>query len=225
MDDFKNNTQLIKWSNPSLEDCPSSLRFDFSPVGSSSTITWERTLGCEFEEGRNNLWALTNRTDDVKVSTRVGTEYFLICKVSLDESRHFGPITQMGWEWYQSSDSNNSIFLRKFGLLYKQPGTNKQWSYSSSFDGEQNKEKSGYFFYTRNIGNFERDYQNDGYRINEIYFQFRTTSGVGSAHRSYVEIFNMRFGWGDGEIHESNKLCLPKIRPFSRASELEFGDD
>ena len=106
--------------------------------------------------------------------------------MSLAEGRHFGPINQMGFEWYQSHDSNNGIFLRKFGLLYKKPGTDEQWSYSTDFNGESNKEKTGYFFYMRNIGNFERDYQNQGYRLNEIYFQFRTTSGVGSAHYSYV---------------------------------------
>ena len=79
-------------------------------------------------------------------------------KVSLAEGRHFGPINQMGFEWYQSHNSNNSIFLRKFGLLYKKPRTDEQWSYSTDFNGESNKEKTGYFFYMRNIGNFERDW-------------------------------------------------------------------
>ena len=175
--------------------------------------------------GRDNLWAATNRTDDIRVGARVGTEYYLICKVSLAEGRHFGPINQMGFEWYQSHDSNNSIFLRKFGLLYKKPGTDEQWSYSTDFNGESNKEKTGYFFYMRNIGNFERDYQNQGYRLNEIYFQFRTTSGVGSAHYSYVELFNMRFGWGDGDPHETTKICLPNIRPWDMAHLPSYGDD
>ena len=58
----------------------------------------------------------------------------------------------------------------------------------------------------RNIGNFERDYQNQDY--SKDLDQFRTTPGVGSAHYSYVELFNMRFGWGDN-LHETAKIfCL-----------------
>ena len=39
------------------------------------------------------------QTDCIRVGARVGTEYYLICKVSLAEGRHFGPINQMGFEW------------------------------------------------------------------------------------------------------------------------------
>ena len=224
INEFKNNSQLIQFATPNVEDCPSPLRFDYTTTGGSPTTTWERTLGCDLDEGRDNLWAPTVQTDCIRVGARVGTEYYLICKVSLAEGRHFGPINQMGFEWYQSHSSNNSIFLRKFGLLYKKPRTDEQWSYSTDFNGESNKETTGYFFYKRNIGNFERDYQNQGYRLNEIYFQFRTTSGVGSAHYSYVELFNMRFGWGDGDPHQTTKICLPNIRPWNMAHLPSYGD-
>ena len=95
----------------------------------------------------------------------------------------------------KAKQQHSDIFLRKFGLLYKKPKTD-EWSYSRTLTVSQTRQRPVISF-IRKLGNFERDYQNQGYRLNEIYFQFRTTSGVGSAHYSYVELFNMRFNDGD----------------------------
>ena len=57
INDFKNNSQLIQFATPNVEDCPSPLRFDYTTTGGSPTTTWERTLGCDLDEGRDNLWA------------------------------------------------------------------------------------------------------------------------------------------------------------------------
>ena len=226
LNSFKDNTQLINWSTANVEDVPTNIRFHYSATGgTTSALTWDRTLGCTFEEGKNNLWAISNQGEQIRVNVNTGSEYYLICKVKMDEGRHFGPFNKMGWEFFQSHDSNNSLFLRKIGRFYKHPETNEIWSFSSAWNGESFKESRGYFFATDRIVNIEKSHLEEGYILNEIYFQFRSTSGVGSSHSSYVEIFDMRLGWDLGFEEDNKRICLPKIRPFSQANQLTFGDD
>ena len=75
LDSFKKDTQLINWSTANVEDVPTNIRFHYSATGgTTSALTWDRTLSCGFEEGKNNLWAVSNREDEIRVNINTGTE-------------------------------------------------------------------------------------------------------------------------------------------------------
>lgn len=220
LSDYKNKTRLIRWSVPSVLDVGTECHFS----GGYNT-TWKRTAATYFDEGKDDIWASNQSANSLRVKANAGKEHFYICEVPMHQSRHWGPFNQMGIEWFQSNDANNSLHLRRIGRSYrKRDDSSEFWSWSSPFDGEPNKETRGYFFYRENYERFEKERQAEGYVLNSLWFQFRTTSGPGSSHMTYVELFNVRFGWGDGDPSDNYKICLPKIRPVSQIAEIVYGD-
>ena len=219
LDDYK-KTRLIRWSLAGVLDVGTDCKFS----GGYDTA-WKRTADCWFDEGKDDIWADGHGSTSLRVKANAGKEHFYICEVPMHQSRHWGPFNQMGIEWFQSNDSNNSLHLRRIGRSYrKRDDPSLFWSWSSPFDGEPNKETRGYFFYRENYERFELEHQAEGFVLSSLWFQFRTTSGTGASHMSYVELFNVRFGWGDGDLSDNYKICLPKIRPVSQIAEVVYGD-
>ena len=213
-------TRLIRWGLAGVLDVGTDCKFS-----GGYNSAWKRDAACYFDEGKDDIWAGAHGSTSLRVKANAGKEHYYICEVPMHQSRHWGPFNQMGIEWFQSNDSNNSLHLRRIGRSYrKRDDPSLFWSWSSPFDGEPNKETRGYFFYRENYERFELEHQAEGFVLSSLWFQFRTTSGAGSAHTSYVDMFNVRFGWGDGDPSDNYKICLPKIRPVSQIAEVVYGD-
>ena len=153
---------------------------------------------------------------------------WLIAYLDLDESRQFGVFNSLGFEFYQSGGNvKGAIYLHKVGREYKKPGTNEVWSYSDSdFDGDYDNSR-GTFFHNTDFNSDEINMQQAGFILNRIYFNYGTSTsgstGTGSLPYTDVQIYNLKLGWGDGEASSNHRICLPKIRPFDQAAQLQFG--
>jgi len=224
LNDMKVSTPLIEWCDPVLKDLGVKKQFS----GGSNTY-WDRDDVIRVTQDRMKIFNPDNSGDNrhsCQLSTNAGAEHYYIAYVEFDIGRHFTqPFTWMGVEWYQTDDSNNSCHIRQIGREYKNPSTGLVYSYSTGFWGESNKETRGYFHYINEMSQTEIDYQKDGYLLNRILFNLRTTSGMGSSHWSSCEVFNLRFGWGDGEPSTNHMIALPKIRPLDEHDKPAYGDD
>lgn len=220
LNDFKIKVPLIKWSDPVLKDEGGTKTFN-----DGWNTHWKHDDTLNINENKMNPWVKTETSDVCTLSVKAGSEHFYIGYVDLGESRHFNvPLTWAGLEWYQSMSSNNSCHLLKIGRQYKNPSDDSTWSYSSDFWGDGNKETVGYFHRIESLDKKEMEKQQAGYILNRLYFGMRTTSGAGSSHNSRINVFNVKFGWGDGDASNNHKMALPKIRRWDRVNKLEFGD-
>ena len=222
INEFKQNSQLRK-ATPNVEDCPSNCGLTTRQPAVHRPLLGSERLAVILMKG----WTTFGRPlyDDHQGWRHSKAGDYLISKVSLAEGRHFGPINQMGFEGIKAMTATTVIFL-KFGLLYKSPEqTSSDRCNCTDFNGESNKEKTGYFFYMRNIGNFERATKTRVTASMKSIFSFALLLGLGQRTDSYVELFNMRFGWGEEDPHETTKICLPNIRPWDMAHLPSYGDD
>ena len=128
----------------------------------------------------------------------------------------------MGWEHFQSSSLNHSVHLQYIAREYKHPTNGRKYTYGDSWNGEANSDSQGYYFTVRNITAQEELYQDSGYFLSGIWFKLRTTGGIGGDYSAYCDIYNMRFGWGEGEPSTNHKMVLPKIRVLEQANKLLF---
>ena len=210
-------------------------------------IEWSRTRGGMessnkyFTSGRDTRWECSKSkglsTDDiwgddsddgfeVQIQDKGGS--FLIAYLDLDTSRQFRVFNSLGFEFYQSGGNvKGAIYLHKVGREYKKPGTNEVWSYSDSdFDGDYDNER-GTFFHNTDFSRDETSMQEAGFILNRIYFNYGTSTGgstpTGGGPYTEVQIYNMKLGWGSGAASNSRRICLPKIRPFDQALQLQFG--
>ena len=220
LNDFKIKVPLIKWSDPVLKDQGGTKNFN-----DGWNTHWKHDDTLNINENKMNPWVKSKTSDVCTLSVKAGSEHFYIGYVDLGESRHFNvPLTWAGLEWYQTNSSNNSCHLLKIGREYKKPSDDSTWSFSSDFWGDNNKETLGYFHRIETLDKKEIEKQQEGYVLNRLYFGMRTTAGAGSSHNSSVYVYNVKFGWGDGDASNNHKMALPKIRRWDRVNKLEFGD-
>ena len=234
---------------PKIELIPSAQRISRS-VGEFRqlpTIEWSRTSGRMesdrkyFTSGRDTRWECDKskglHADDiwgddpddgfeVQIQDKGGS--WLIAYLDLDTSRQFRVFNSLGFEFYQSGGNiKGAIYLNQVGREYKKPGTNEVWSYSDSdFDGDYDNSR-GTFFHNTDFDRDEVSMQQAGFILNRVYFHYGTstkgTSPTGGGPYTEVQIFNLKLGWGDGTPSNNHRICLPKIRPFDQAAQLQFG--
>ena len=210
-------------------------------------IEWSPTRGGMesdrkyFSAGNDTRWECNKskglHTDDIwgddpgdgfEVSVQDKGGSWLIAYLDLDNSRHFGVFNSLGFEFYQSGGNvKGAIYLDKVGREYKKPGTNEVWSYSDSdFDGDYDNSR-GTFFHNTDFSRDETSMQEAGFILNRIYFNYGTstkgTTPTGGGPYTEVQIYNLKLGWGDGTPSSNHRICLPKIRPFDQAAQLQFG--
>ena len=228
------SAQIIPWSVGDFKQLPA--------------IEWAETRGHMesdtkyFTAGRDTRWECNKskglHTDDiwgddaddgfeVQVQDKGGN--FLIAYLDLDESRQFGVFNSLGFQFYQSGGNlKGAIYLHKVGREYKKPGTNEVWSYSDSDLDDEFYNDRGTFFHSTNFNRDEIDKQKQGFILNRIYFNYGTSTsgstGTGSQPYTEVQIYNLKLGWGEGEASDNHRICLPKMRAFSEADRLVFGD-
>ena len=210
-------------------------------------IEWAVTRGVQessdknFSAGRDTRWECSKSsglsTDDiwgddpddgfeVRVKDKGGS--WLIAYLDLDTSRQFRTFKSLSFEFFQSGGNlKGAIYLHKVGREYKKPGTNEVWSYSDrNFDGDFYN-KSGTFFTNTDFNSDEISMQQAGFVLNRIYFNYGTstngTTPTGGGPYTSVQIYNLKLGWGEGTASNNHRICLPKIRPFDQAAQLQFG--
>ena len=234
---------------PKIELIPSAQRIPRSAADLRQlpTIEWSPTRGGMesdrkyFTSGNDTRWECSKskglHMDDiwdddpsdgfeVQVQDKGGS--WLIAYLDMDESRQFRVFSSLGFEFYQSGGNvKGAIYLHKVGREYKKPGTNEVWSYSDSdFDGDYDNSR-GTFFHNTEFNDDELAMQRAGFILNRIYFNYGTstkgTTPTGSGPYTDVQIYNLKLGWGDGEASSNHRICLPKIRPFDQAAQLQFG--
>ena len=223
LNDMKYNAPLIKWCEPVLKDHGKAKTFN-----NGSNREWKHTDSLQINQDRMNVFAgsMSTPSDTCVLQVNAGSEHHYIAYVEFDMGRHFTkPFTWMGVEWYQDDDRNNSCFIRQFGREYKYPSNGYTSTHSTGFWGEGNKETKGYFHYINAMSDSEIDVQKDGYLLSRVYFGLRSTSGVGSAHQSRCNVFNLRLGWGEGEPSTNHMIVLPKIRPFEEQTTPAYGEE
>ena len=211
------------------------------------TIEWSPTRGGMesdrkyFSAGNDTRWECNKskglHTDDIwgddpgdgfEVSVQDKGGSWLIAYLDLDTSRHFGVFNSLGFEFYQSGGNvKGAIYLDKVGREYKKPGTNEVWSYSDSdFDGDYDNSR-GTFFHNTDFSRDETSMQEAGFILNRIYFNYGTstkgTTPTGGGPYTEIQIYNLKLGWGDGTPSSNHRICLPKIRSFDQATQLQFG--
>ena len=223
LSDHKNKSEWVDWSAATPTDRWGEMSFD-----KGYETRWKQDQGFKWQNGLKNCFAKTHTTNDgfLRLRTNAGTEHFFIACVSFSDSRHFDQFDSMAMEWHQSDDTNNSCHLRRIGREWRHKDSGNTWRYCTYFDGERSKETKGYFFLKYDFDDEEISKQRSGYLLSAIYFQLRTTSGVGSAHDSQVDIFNLRLGWANDKSYSlSNRVVLPAIRPWEERNKLAFGGD
>ena len=187
---------------------------------------WEcnKSKGLHMED----IWG-NNPNDGLEVQVQDKGGSWLIAYLDLDTSRQFRVFRSLGFEFYQ--DGNNikgAIYLHKIGREYKQPGTNEVWSYSDHDLNDEFYNERGTFFHNTDFSTEEINKQQAGFILNRIYFNYGTaTSGstpTGGGPYTAVQIYNLKLGWGEGQASSTHRICLPKMRAFSEANRLAFGD-
>lgn len=186
-------------------------------------LNWTGDKNVTFEDEQKNLFAKSVQDGGLRIKVKEGGQVEFIVFQDTSISRHLPRITQIGWEHFQSSSSNHSLHLQYVAREWKHPTNGRKYTYGDSWNGEANKDTMGYFHTVRNVTSQEELYINSGYFLGGIWFKLRTTSGVGSATSSWCDIYNMRFGWGEGEPSTNHKMVLPKIRVLEQANQLAFG--
>ena len=220
VDEFKDNTHLIQYAFTSNAKTSTSNK----TLDGGSHTSWTADKAAEFkEDGARNVFAPNKEDGAIKIRTYESNEKNFIVYADLSTSRHFGPITQMGWEHWQSSSLNHSVHLQYIAREWKKPGVTKVYTYGDSWNGEANKDSSGYYFTVRNVTSQEKLYSESGYYLQKVWFKLRTTGGIGGAFNAYCHIYNLRFGWGEGAPSTNHKMVLPGIRPIEQANQLRFG--
>ena len=209
-------------------------------------ITWAQTKGGQetstkyFDDGASTRWECYKRGglswDDVwgkdadegfNMQVQEKNETWFISYLDLDSSRQFRTFNSLGFQLDQTGGTKGSIYLYHVGREYKQPGTNNKWSYSDDNLGKDFYNKRGTFYHYTDFNSSEISKQQDGYILNRIYFNYGTTSSgqsvTGGGPHTECYIYNMKLGWGSGAASNSHRICLPKIRPFDQALQLQFG--
>lgn len=219
--DFKNKVPLIQWAPTDSTDVYSGNGFT---MDEGSHVSWKRTATQEIKYPDNrNVFALNPARGGITLKTKQSGEKYFIAYTEMENSRHFR-FNEMGWEHFQSSGSNHSMHLAYIAREYYRPSDNKTWRFGDAWNGEANKDTLGYFYTRRAFSPREEQFYNSGYFLKRIWYQFRTTGGVGGDLSSYVEVFNMRFGYGSGDASENHMICLPKMRALDEAYTPSFGD-
>ena len=234
---------------PKIELIPSAQRIPRSAADLRQlpAIEWSSTSGRletenkYFTSGRDTRWECSKskglHSDDIwgndpsdgfeiQIQDKGGN--FLIAYLDLDESRQFRVFNSLGFEFYQSGGNlKGAVYLHKVGREYKKPGTNEVWSYSDSDLDDDFYNERGTFFHYTDFGRDEISMQQAGFILNRIYFNYGTSTsgstGTGSLPYTECQIYNLRLGWGEGTASSNHRICLPKIRPFDQAAQLQFG--
>ena len=188
--------------------------------------TWEWSKRGDLNE--TAIWSTTSEPSFVLSAQETGERYF-IAYFDLDVGRHFRTFTEMGFEFEQNGKDKGALSLYNIGREYKRPRDGAVWSYSEDPDDYDYSNDRGQFFVKTAFDSSEVSVQKDNdYVLNRVYFHYKTngsgSGGTGSAPYTDVFIYNLKFGWGTGEASENHRICLPKIRPFDRASKPEFGE-
>ena len=232
-----------------IETIPSAQRISRSvnELRQLPVIEWAETRGRletsdkDFSSGRDTRWRCNKSkglsTDDIwgddaddgfEISVQDKGGSWLIAYLDLDTSRQFRVFNSLGFEFYQSGGNvKGAVYLNQVGREYKKPGTNEVWSYSDSdFDGDYDNSR-GTFFHNTDFDRDEVSMQESGFILNRIYFNYGTstkgTTPTGGGPYTEVQIYNLKLGWGDGAASSNHRICLPKIRPFDQAAQLQFG--
>ena len=212
---------------PAIEWSPTrgGMESDRKYFTSGRDTRWE----CDKAKGlhTDDIWG--NDPDDgleVQIQDKGGS--WLIAYLDLDESRQFRVFNSLGFEFYQSGGNlKGALYLNQVGREYKKPGTNEVWSYSDSNLDDDFYNDRGTFFHKTDFARDEISMQQAGFILNRIYFNYGTSTsgstGTGSQPYTEVQIYNLKLGWGDGEASNNHRICLPKIRPFDQAAQLQFG--
>ena len=175
-----------------------------------------------------NVWG-DDSDEGFEMSVQEKGEAWFISYLDLDISRHFGVFNSLGFEFYQNGGNlKGAIYLHKVGREYKKPGTNEVWSYSDYDLDDDFRNERGTFFHATDFNSDEINKQKQGFILNRIYFNFGCSTsgstGTGSTPYTECQIYNLKLGWGSGEASDNHRICLPKMREFSEADRLAFGD-
>ena len=210
------------------------------------TIEWSKEAGGQetgdkrFSSGSDRDWEWSkkgslrdteiwspNGASSFELGTKNRYEDFYIAYLDMGESRQFRGFTQMAFQFSQSAREKGTLYLYNIGREYKNPNNQERWSFSEDADDYDYKGDHGTFFVRTYFDSREIDKQSTGYVLNRIYFHYKTmgsgSSGTGGDIPSEVEIWDLKFGWGDNNS-DGYRICLPKIRPFDQADQLAFGE-
>ena len=212
----------IKWSTEDGGQDVETKTFD-----AGYDTRWEASTKGSLHE--TDIWAPNNSRDTFEYAVQEKGESYFIAYFDLNNGRHFRTFTSMGFEFYQSAREKGCIYLYNIGRQYKKPGTEKTWSYAEHARDYDYQGDRGEFFVNTDFHSSEISVQRDNdYVLNRIYFHFKTnpsgSSGTGGAIHSQIEVYNLKLGWGSGEASDKHRICLPKMRAFSEAGRLAFGD-
>ena len=174
-----------------------------------------------------DIWS-TSSDNSFELSTRQRNEQFFIAYFNMDNGRQFRAFTEMGFEFSQNAGEKGTLYLYNIGREYKNPMNQERWSISEDADDYDYKGERGTFYVHTRLDAREIDRQSSGYILNRVYFHFKTnasgSSGTGGDIPSEVNIWNLKFGYGNSNSSDSYRICLPSKRPFSQAEQLSFGD-
>ena len=191
---------------------------------SGSDTTWEWSKKGSL--GNKDIWS-TESKYSFELGTKNKREDFYIAYFDMGEGRQFRGFTQMAFQFSQSAGEKGTIYLYNIGREYKNPNNSERWSYSEDADNYNYKGDRGTFLVSTIFDAREIDKQSSGFILNRIYFHYKTmgsgSSGTGGDIASEVSIWDLKFGWGNNNS-DSYRICLPKIRAFSEADRLAFGD-
>ena len=233
---------------PKIELIPSAQRIPRSAADLRQlpAIEWSSTSGRletenkYFTSGRDTRWECSKskglHSDDIwgndpsdgfeiQIQDKGGN--FLIAYLDLDESRQFRVFNSLGFEFYQSGGNlKGAVYLHKVGREYKKPGTNEVWSYSDSdFDGDYDNSR-GTFFHNTDFNSDEINMQQAGFILNRIYFNYGTSTKAQlppAAVLTPTSDLQPEARLGRRHASSNHRICLPKIRPFDQAAQLQFG--
>ena len=191
---------------------------------SGSDRTWEWSKKGSLSD--KDIWSPDNNYS-FELGTKNRNEDFYIAYFDMGEGRQFRGFTQMAFQFSQSAREKGTIYLYNIGREYKNYNNNERWSFSEDAGDYNYKGNHGTFFVRTYLDSREVDKQLSGYVLNRIYFHYKTmgsgSSGTGGDIASEVNIWDLKFGWGDNNS-DGYRICLPKIRPFDQADQLAFGE-
>jgi hypothetical protein len=204
--------EVVKWSDTVFDNKTGG----YTPAY-GNTYAMQDDTNVQLTQG--NFYTINDTQSDVcEVSINAGSEHYACADVRLVPSSWINNFTGVGFEYYQDSDRNNSIFLRRVATIWYNAAANtyRGWGWSDNYEG--NKETKGYFSLFHNFRNTDEiTWQTYDWRFHGFIFEFRTTSGVGSSFTSKVRFFNLKLYTGAYTDSNTPRFLMPRFRSHTQA--------
>ena len=204
--------ETVKWSDTIFDNKTGG----YTP-GYGNTDAMQDDTDIGFTQG--NFYTPNDTTSEVcEVSINAGAQHYMCVDVRLTPSAWINNCIGVGFEYRQTSSSNNSIFLRRVATIWYNAANNGYRGYGWSGDLEGRKESTSYYHLLHDFRTTpELSWQAGSYRFHGFIFEFRTTKGVGSSHTSKVRFWNLKLYQGAYTGSGSPRLVIPRFRSHTQA--------